>query len=245
MPSPTVTIMFGDLLIAYRLRHSDRKKTVSIAVDPRQGVLVTAPQDLDAERVHLIVSRKARWIAERLRALQDVNGDAHEREFVSGESFPYLGRSYRLKVIPHAKTGTSLRLLRGRFEVIVDSALPMVERSSAIRTELRRWYRDHAAQRIPERVAILAQRLGLTTPPILIRDQQKRWASCDRRGQIRFNWRIIMAPMSLVDYVVAHELCHLVRRDHSATFWKLLRTVMPNYGERRERLRHEGSRFWF
>jgi predicted metal-dependent hydrolase len=245
MPSPTVTIAFGDLRISYCLRRSDRKKTVSIAVDPRQGVLVTAPQDLSAERVHLIVSRKARWIAERLRALQDVNGDAHEREFVSGESFPYLGRNYRLKVIPHAKTGSSLRLLRGRFEVIVDSALPVMERSTAIRTELRRWYQDHAARRIPERVAMLAQRLGLIPPPILIRDQQKRWASCDRRGRLRFNWRIIMAPMSLVDYVVAHELCHLIRRDHSPTFWKLLRTVMPNYEERRERLRREGSRFWF
>jgi predicted metal-dependent hydrolase len=245
MPSPTVTIAFGDLRISYCLRCRDRKKTVSIAVDPRQGVLVTAPQDLSAERVHLLVSRKARWIAERLRALQDVNGGAYEREFVSGESFPYLGRNYRLKVIPHAKTGTSLRLLRGRFEVVVDSALPVMERSTAIRTELRRWYQDHAAQRIPKRAAMLAQHLGLIPPPILIRDQQKRWASCDRRGRIRFNWRIIMASMSLVDYVVAHELCHLIRRDHSPTFWKLLRTVMPTYEERRERLRREGSRFWF
>lgn len=74
---------------------------------------------------------------------------------------------------------------------------------------------------------------------------QKRCASCDRNGRIRVNWRIVMAPMSLVDYVVAHELCHLIRPDHSPAFWKLLRTILPDYAERRERLRREGARFCF
>ncbi|MBI4639321.1 MAG: M48 family metallopeptidase [Candidatus Tectomicrobia bacterium] len=80
---------------------------------------------------------------------------------------------------------------------------------------------------------------------MLIRNQQKRWASCDRKGHIRFNWRIVMAPISLVDYIVAHELCHLVRHDHSPAFWKLVRTLLPDYEERRERLKREGPRFWF
>jgi predicted metal-dependent hydrolase len=245
MPSLKVTLTFGALQITYGLRRSNRKKTVNIAVDPREGVLVTAPQDIDAEHVHRIIARKARWIADKLGDLRENNGTAYDREFVSGESFPYLGRNYRLKIIPDARAGILPRLLRGRFEVRVDRLLPVTQRSTIIRSALCRWYQEHAAQRIPERVSSLALRLGMISPPILIRDQQKRWASCDRRGQIRFNWRIIMAPISLVDYVVAHELCHLMRHDHSPTFWKLLRTVMPDYVERRERLRREGWRFWF
>ncbi|MGH8067392.1 MAG: M48 family metallopeptidase [Candidatus Entotheonellia bacterium] len=245
MPSQKATIVFGALQITYGLRRSDRRKTVNIAVDPREGVLVTAPRDVDADHVHRIVARKARWIANRLRDLRENYGNAYDREFVSGESFPYLGRNYRLKIIPGAKAGMLLRLLRGRFEVRVDPRLSVTQRSTVIRVELRRWYQEHAAERIPERVGILAPRLGMISSQILIRDQQKRWASCDHRGQLRFNWRIIMAPMSLVDYVVAHELRHLIRHDHSPTFWKLLCTVMPDYAERRERLRREGWRFWF
>lgn len=245
MRSQAVTFPFGASQLTYRLRRSDRKKTVSIAVDPREGVLVTAPQDADTERVHRIVARKAGWIAEKLRHLQDIYGDANPQEFVSGESFPYLGRHYRLKVIPYPRASTSLRLLRGRFEVTVALRLSGTARSTAIRTELCRWYQDHATQRVPERAALLAPRLGIIPPSILIRDQQKRWASCDRKGRIRVNWRIVMAPMSLVDYVVAHELCHLIRPDHSLAFWKLLRTVLPDYEERRERLRREGTRFCF
>ncbi len=244
MPSRRGTITFGALRITYRLWRSERRKTINIAVDPREGVVVTAPQDMAVGHVHQIVARKAGWIAGKLRDLRDINGDARDREFVSGESFPYLGRNYRLKVISRARPGTSLRFFRGRLEMTVDQRLSPTARRTTIRTALCRWYRDRAAQRVPERVTIWAPRLGVTPASILICDQRRRWGSCNRKGHIRVNWRIIMAPMSLVDYVAAHELCHLIRLDHSPAFWKLLRTIMPNYAEHRERLRREGARFW-
>ena len=112
-----------------------------------------------------------------------------------------------------------------------------------IRDLLVKWYKDHARLRLPERVAIFAQRVGSPVPPVYIRDQQKRWGSCSRKGELRFNWRIIMAPMSLVDYVVAHEVCHLKVHNHSSAFWKLLRKLMPDYEIRRERLRVLGVQF--
>jgi hypothetical protein len=245
MPPERATVQFGSRRIDYLLHRSDRRKTINIAVDPVKGVFVTAPRDADAQRVQELVTRKARWIVGKLRAVEDLNADVSLREFISGESFLYLGRNHRLKVIPCPRAKVSVRMSHGRFEVEVDSRLSLRKRSEVIRGGLCRWYQDHATRRIAERVTILALRVGVRPPSILIRDQQKRWASCDRQGRLRFNWRIIMAPMSLVDYVIAHELCHLIRHDHSPAFWKLLRTVMPDYEQRRERLRREGPRFWF
>jgi predicted metal-dependent hydrolase len=84
----------------------------------------------------------------------------------------------------------------------------------------------------------------LRPPPVLVREQEKRWGSCNSKGELRFNWRVMMAPMSLVDYVVAHEVCHLVVRDHSTRFWKLLGTILPDFEERRARLRVDGVKFY-
>lgn len=245
MASRKASIQFGTLRIDYRLRRSNRKKTLSIAVDPLDGVIVTAPKGIDAERVHDITSRRGGWIASRLRELGELKSDVGVREFVSGESFPYLGRNHRLKLIRRHGARVTVRMQRGRFEVRLDSRLSGWTQTEAIRDALFQWYREHAAVRIAERTVSLSSKLGVISPTILIRDQQKRWASCDSKGRIRVNWRIVMAPMSLVDYVMAHELCHLIRRDHSAAFWKLLRTVLPDYEQRRDRLRKEGQRFSF
>lgn len=238
-------IKFGNTQFFYRLRRSNRKRSIGISVDPIEGVIIIAPAKLSPPYVHQAVSRRASWIVSKLRALHEFSSQARIREFVSGESFSYLGRNYRLKIIPSVEAEPSVRLLHGRFEIRIDSQTSVSMRREIARAELSRWYQKHAAIRIPERVTVLSLRLGITAPQILIRDQQRRWASCDRKGKIRFNWRIIMAPRSLVDYVVAHELCHLIHRDHSSGFWKLLRTIVPDYYIRRERLRNDGQRFLF
>ena len=152
------SIPFGRTRIDYFLRHSDRKKTITIAVDPVQGVLVTAPREADPEQVHKIVVRKASWIAGKLRAIRELNGETREHEFVNGESFLYLGRNHRLKIVARFGAATKVRAMRGRFEVVVDSRLTGGRRIEAICGGLRDWYHDHAARRIAERVARLVPR---------------------------------------------------------------------------------------
>jgi predicted metal-dependent hydrolase len=114
--------------------------------------------------------------------------------------------------------------------------------AAAVRKAVVTWYRHHAAERLPERAAIWARKMGVTVPVVLIRDQRRRWGSCDPKGNLRFNWRIVQAPMRLVDYVVAHELVHLAHRNHTAAFWAALGRVMPDYEARREALRGMGAR---
>ena len=102
------------------------------------------------------------------------------------------------------------------------------------------WFRRHAAMRLPERVAAWRAKAGVELPRVVSSDQQKRWGSCDRNGTIRLNWRIIQAPMRLVDYVVVHELIHLRHRGHGRDYWQALGRVLPDYQRRREDLRQRG-----
>lgn len=236
-------VQFGRTRIEYAIRRSSRRSTVSIAIDPEDGVLVAAPMGAAVEKLDKIVHRKARWITERLRRWSSLPPPSPSKEFVSGESFLYLGRHYRLKVHPWGVEQPVVLLLRGWLTVTLPEGIGPVERPQRARAAVLKWYREHAAERLPERVAEWAKKVGVPEPAVLVRSQRKRWASCDRAGIVRINWRIIQAPMRLVDYVVAHELVHLVHADHTRAFWRLLGRAMPDYETRRARLREAGRGF--
>ena len=160
------------------------------------------------------------------------------REFVSGESVLYLGRHYRLKVLPDERTGDAK--LRGGWLRVPGAWRDGPSRVHA-RASVVSWFRRHATKRLPERVEAWRAKVGVSMPRVLIADQLKRWGSCDRSGTVRLNWRIIQAPMRLVDYVVVHELVHLRHRGHGVDYWRAVGRVMPDYERRREELRERGT----
>lgn len=121
-------------------------------------------------------------------------------------------------------------------EVAVPRGTTAAERPGVVRGLLVAWYRARAAEKLPERVAVWAEKVGVQPGAVLIRDQKKRWGSCDAKGNLRFNWRVVQLPMRLVDYVVAHELVHLMHPDHGRAFWALLGRVMPDHELRRTML---------
>lgn len=230
-------VQFGKTRLAYAIHRTQREKTVAVAVDPVRGIEVRAPRSTSIERLDQIVRRKAKWIVERRRRQEDLPPAPRRREFVNGETFLYLGRQYRLKIeavdtrgeAPHVRlAGRWLLVRRGR-----DSG----DSSREVRDLLVAWYREHARRRFPERVQFWSTALRAQPAGVLVRDQRKRWGSADANGVVRFNWRISQAPISLVDYVVAHELVHLEHPDHTREFWAKLGQVMPDYEGRREELR--------
>ncbi|MCP4572515.1 MAG: M48 family metallopeptidase [bacterium] len=242
MATETSEVRFGTSRIVYGVRRSARrKKTVAVAVEPDGAVRVTAPVDTARGRLDEIVHKKARWILERRRRQDDLLPSPGRRELVSGESFLYLGRQYRLKVCP-ADAGAAVRLERGWLVASVPRGLAVGERAQEVRARLIAWYRGHAARRLPERVRALAPAVGVEPAGVLIREPRKRWGSCDARGNLRLNWRIVQAPRRLVDYVVVHELVHLLYPVHDRDFWALLGRTMPDYEQRREELRRLGKR---
>ena len=206
-----------------------------MTVDPAGDVLLVAPVHFSTSRLDAVVRRKAAWIVRRRRHVQSHDPPPSPREFVSGESVHYLGRHYRLKVHPNEAGEAKLR--GGWLHVPAPAG---AQQTAHVRAALVSWFRRHAAERLPERVEAWRSRAGVAKPRVVIADQQKRWGSCDHGGTIRLNWRIIQAPMRLVDYVVVHELVHLRHRGHGRDYWQALGRVMPDYERRREDLRQRG-----
>lgn len=234
-------VRWGLTPIPYLIRRSARRGTVSIAVEPSGDVVLTAPEATPVERLDRLVRTKAPWIVGRLRRRSDLP-PAPAREFVSGETFHYLGRQYRLRVELDAPVVGPLVLDRGWLRIPIPALVGEEHRPAFVRAALVDWYRRRAQARLPERVAHWAKRLGVPEPRLLVREPKKRWGSCHPSGIVRVNWRIIQAPMRLVDYVVAHEVAHLVHEGHGREFWAALEWVIGDVEGRRRALRLAGRR---
>lgn len=233
------SVRYGSTTIRYEVTRSPRrKKTVEITVDGSAGILVAAPADLSSLDVRAIVRKRAPWI---VRKASDSVLLAFPRRFRSGESLLYLGRQVRMVAQEDAETRrTEVKFRHWSFQISTPPDLRDDLRRVEIRKRLTAWYRERAAQRLPERVNHWTPLVGAKPSAVLIRNQKNRWASCAPDGTLRFNWRTVMVAPALIDYIVAHELIHLDIRNHSAAFWKRLALVMPDFAERRRRLKEAG-----
>jgi predicted metal-dependent hydrolase len=246
------SVIFGATTIAYSIRRSRRrKKTIEITLDPSEGVVVSAPVKATAAEVARIVQRRAGWI---IRKSTESILRPRPKQFVSGESLPYLGREARLFVLRSDAADQDERRGRARvrvafdhwsFRVVAPDQLAADDRRAAILHAITRWYKQRAQERLEARVLLWSGKLGCQVTRIVTRDQRQRWGSCAPDGTIRFNWRIVMAEPALIDYVVVHELLHLRVRNHSADFWSEMVKAMPDYRVRRERLKEFGRRVAF
>jgi predicted metal-dependent hydrolase len=211
-------------------------RTKSATIKVEDGVvMVVVPQALIEERIVKLLNDKTRWIKEKL-ALHRLAQATSDKEYVSGESFSYLGRNYRLKVSKGQYE--PIKLLHGRFTVTLRVGSDNPE---LIQDSLTSWYKQRALSKLTEKAKRYAEIIGVTYAAVGIKLYKNRWGSCSVDGDIDFNWLIIMAPNRVVDYVVAHELCHLIHHDHSPQFWRQLERVMPDYAESKEWLKVHGS----
>ena len=232
-------IRYGDTTIEYEVRRSARRrKTVQITVDGG-GVQVVAPSETPDSELRDIVRKRAPWI------LTHASGallEAAPKRFLSGETLPYLGRNVRTVFEPADVRSPEVRFDHWRFRIAVPRSLDGGERYEPIRRAIVSWYRDRAAERLQASIDRWWPRLGSgEMPRILIRDQRQRWGSCAPDGTLRFNWRAMMLPPALIEYVVVHELAHLTVKSHSTDFWGVVSKAMPDAQQRRQRLREAGK----
>ncbi len=233
-------VTWGTTTIPYEIRRSARRATVALSIDPVGSLLVTAPETTPLGRLDEVVRAKARWVVERLKANSAPPPPRPSHEFVSGETFLYLGRQYRLRVLPE-KQPAPMRLVGGWLMLPVPEGLAPTHHPTYAKAALVDWYKRAAAARLPDWTLPWADRLGVQIRRVLVSDQEKRWGSC-AAGTLRFNWRIVQAPRALVDYVLAHEVTHMLHEDHSREFWAALGRLMPDYDERKQRLKELGGR---
>lgn len=231
-------IRFGSTTITYSVvRSSRRRKTIEITLDPTEGVLVAAPIGVSCVRIEALLAKRAGWI---VRHASESALRPQRKQFVSGESLPYLGRQVRLFVENAEARHATVKFDHWSFHVTTPRQLEGDHRRTAIERVVTAWYKTRAAERLAERVARWSALAGCAPAAVLVRSQRERWASCSPDGTLRFNWRIIMAPPALIDYVVVHELVHLRVRNHSPEFWAGVASLMPDYRIRRARLKELG-----
>lgn len=237
---PDRFVSFGDSQIRYRIIRTGSRRSVGIAVTPAGSVVVRAPKAVSSRTLKKIVRTKAPWIYKKLLNFSELHSSGHAgKEFVSGETFKYLGRGHRLR-ISHGEFA-ACSLVNGRFIVAIPPCKSRRKQAAAVRLSLIAWYHPHASKRLNERVAYWSRKMGLRPPRLILCDQRQRWGSCNATGDLRINWRVIQAPLKLVDYVIVHELAHLVYPDHSKSYWKLVKRTLPDFEIRKETLRMTGK----
>lgn len=222
--------------VSYEVVRS-RRATADIIIERDGSVLVRAPEWVDDELIDTIVTSKQFWIFQNLAEWRDVNAARVLREYKNGEGFLYLGRAYRLLLV--GDQDEPLQLRNGRFTLRRD----LVEHGqlAAAKAAFRDFYIARGLDRICQRIEYYAPKVGVTPASVDVRELGNRWASCSATGTLVFNWKCMMAPQSIVDYIVVHELSHIYHRDHTDAFWNEVDKVISNYRERKEWLRKNGA----
>jgi predicted metal-dependent hydrolase len=220
--------------IEYTVRRSSRARHARIVVDA-SGVEVVLPQRMALRHVPPFVEEKRRWIERTLRRFREA--ELAVPLLADGEAVPYLGRSMLLRI--RVEPGRVRPFVSRRGDVLhvkVGEAGP-----DAVRDALERWYKRRARVEVAARLDAAVRRAGTRYTRLTIRSQRTRWASCSSSGAMSFNWRLLLAPEPILDYVVEHEVAHLEVLDHSPRFWKLLASRCPRYREYERWLRVNGT----
>ena len=217
--------------LTYSTKYSDKRKTLGLIVERDKSVVVLAPTGTSQETVDVFVNKKKFWLFEKINYSPKFGEIKPETPFISGKAIPYLGKNYKLDVVKEPLEG-----------IVFDGKFLLSQQNLQIgKAILEQWYKQKAKEKITPMVEQYAKRLGVEYNDILISDLKYRWGSCTLKGNLNFNWRLIKAPQYVINYIVIHELAHLIELNHSDRFWNIVRVQMPNYIEAKEWLRENGE----
>lgn len=224
-------IQYGNTTIHFILNFSERK-TLAISVYPDMKILVTAPQNSTIEKILSKVEKRAAWIQKQIRKFSALGKPFHQPEYVSGETFQYLGRKYRLRI----SLGTPGVILKGKFFLLT---IPNKGDKVHPKKIMDVWYEAHSRERLIERFENhkkIFQREKIKFDHLIIRRMEKRWGSCTEKGNIILNPELIRVPIDCIDYVIIHEICHLKFLNHSSKFYRLLSKYVPDWERKKKKL---------
>ncbi|MFC5440029.1 M48 family metallopeptidase [Rhodanobacter ginsenosidimutans] len=220
--------------LSYEIRRSTKRKKLTITVERDRSVVVHAPANVSDGAVRQLVDKKRLWLFEKLQHEQKYQPLPHPpgKELVNGEAALYLGRAYRIELVDDSDGGIRFA---GKF---------LIPRSHVRqrRQVLRQWYVERAREKILPRVCSQAHGLGVAFEQATINDSCYRWGSCTPGNNLHFNWRLIKAPMFVIDYVIVHELAHLIEANHTPRFWNIVRAQLTAMDRARDWLRDNGQR---
>jgi predicted metal-dependent hydrolase len=218
------------------VRRSTRRTTLGLTVDRGGELIVHAPLDTSCDDLVGWTRTKLLWVHRKLAMKRELEAKVLSPEYVTGESFSYLGRRYRLRVV--AYQDEPLLFDHDGFTLRADAKASAPE-------HFRRWYSRTGTGWVQERAHALAQRAGAAAIKLEVRDLGFRWGSCTARGKVLINWKLLQLPVRLADYVIMHELAHLIERRHGPEFQALLSRVMPDWEQRHEDLTRRAAEIYW
>lgn len=217
--------------LQFVVRHSVRRRTLQITVDRDGALLLSAPPDVGEAVLRAFVMDKRFWIYTKLAEKDRLQRLVPRKQYVGGEGFLYLGRSFRLKLVD--TQDVPLKLAAGRFCLRRD-ALP------AAREHFVRWYSERARAWLSSRVADYQSRMEVAPAGVRVQDLGYRWGSCGKGDWLYFHWKAILLPARIAEYVVVHEIAHLHEPHHTPAFWLRVERAMPDYAQRKAWLAEHG-----
>jgi predicted metal-dependent hydrolase len=227
------SVQYGEHRIDFAIVRRDRT-TLEIAVEPDASVIVAAPEDAPLTAIEEKVRKRAAWILRQKRYFIQFLPRTPDRQYVAGETHLYLGRQYRLKVVPHVQA--NVKLIRGF--IVVQTHRP--ERTEVTRELVDAWYRQRAQTKFAERLELNLLRFPapdeFRPKGLIVRQLRQRWGSMSPASRLLLNRRLIEAPLDAIDYVITHELCHIAVPHHGPEFFELLDRVLPDWPIRKHRL---------
>lgn len=215
-----------------QLKRSARRRSLGIKVH-RGEVTVSAPVNASMADIRAFVTQKKRWITKHLELQRQSIAQQSALEFGPGAELPFLGETLRLEA-----TGPAVGVVREGDRLLIGVEPQLYKATIA------RWLAGQAQAYLPGRIKAFAPLLGVEPRGFSVRFYKSRWGSCNRRGELQFNWLLMMAPPAVVDYVVVHELAHLRHFNHSPAFWQLVASIMPDYASHKAWLRQQTLLAW-
>ena len=228
MANQVLTLANGET-ISYLLEHRQRR-TVGLKITA-DGLVVHAPKRIFAFQLNQILQEKSGWIINKLEARAANQVDAID--WITGENLLYLGQDIQLNVVSNATNKAPVFDVN---KLII--ATPTPGNQTLIQRKVIQWYQKQAGIDFSRRLAILAAKLGVATPPLTLSNAKSRWGSCNIRGEVRLNWRLLQAPPHIINYVICHELAHLKQMNHSAKFWAVVEQLFPAYKSAEKELKN-------
>lgn len=224
MVSEPKSVRLRDRDVAYLLKRSQQRRSIMLTVD-EHGLTVSAPWRSSERRILGAIRDAEAWVLRKLDAWSAM--PARKQSWTDGDSIKYLGRDLKLRL-----TGDSVVTLATlQDDDCLRIALADPAHKDSIKSAVIKWYRRHAQSNFTGRIGELAPRLGVPSPRLFLSSARTRWGSCNVKREIRLNWRLIQAAQPTIDYVVVHELAHLIEMNHSRRFWNLVASVCPHYQE--------------
>jgi predicted metal-dependent hydrolase len=223
------SLVFGSRKINYELSYQDRK-TLGIRVYPDCRVKVIAPYDTSVEKLNTKLRDKAPWIIKQQLQFLSYHPLTPQRKYINGETHLYFGRQYKLRI--EKATTNEVKLYRGQFIVCSKD-------HNGVKNLITEWYREKATAHFEDtlnKVLPLFVRYDINRPELQVRQMPTRWGSCTPKGKVMLNPELIKAPKGSIEYVIIHELCHLIHHNHTRAFYDLQESIMPDWKKWKDRL---------